>query len=78
MNDDIQTEVQKEDSVRAVLTVYTTLQGLLLILFFGAAPSIGLKMNQEQGVGVVELILPVFAGYIGMMLGFYFGTKEPK
>lgn len=78
MNEESKTEVQKEDSVRSILTVYTTIQGLLLIFFFGAAPSIGLKMSQEQSVGVVELILPVFTGYIGMMLGFYFGTKEQK
>jgi hypothetical protein len=78
MNDAPRTEIQKEDSVRSILTVYTTIQGLLLIFFFGAAPSMGLKMNQEQAVGVVELILPVFTGYIGMMLGFYFGTKEPN
>jgi hypothetical protein len=78
MNDDPQSNARKENSVRSILTIYTTIQGLLLIFFFGAAPSMGLKMNQEQAVGVVELILPVFTGYIGMILGFYFGAKESK
>jgi hypothetical protein len=78
MNNDDDLEFQKEESVRSVLTIYTTLQGLLLIFFFGAAPFIGMKISQEQSIGVVELLLPVFTGYIGMMLGFYFGTKELK
>jgi hypothetical protein len=78
MNELIKNDNEKDDSIRSVLTIYTTVQGLLLIFFFGAVPFIGFKMSQEQAVGVVELILPVFTGYIGMMLGFYFGTKETK
>ena len=78
MNDPIKTDAQKDDLIRSVLTIYTTVQGLVLIFFFGAVPFMGCKMSQEQAVGVVELILPVFTGYIGMMLGFYFGTKESK
>jgi hypothetical protein len=78
MNNEPGDELRREESVRSLLTVYATIQGLLLICFFGAAPFIGLKVSQEQSIGVVELILPVFAGYVGMMLGFYFGTKENK
>lgn len=82
MNNESQDEIRKEDSIRAVLTVYTTVQGLLLICFFGAAPFVRLGFksgfDQPEAIGVVELILPVFTGYVGMMLGFYFGTKESK
>jgi hypothetical protein len=78
MNNGSEPGLQQEESVRSVLTIYTTIQGLLLIFFFGAAPFLGLKISQEQSVGVVELLLPVFTGYIGMMLGFYFGTKDSK
>lgn len=78
MNNESPEEIRKEESVRSILTVYTTIQALVLICFFGAAPFIGLKVNQEQAIGVVELILPVLTGYIGMMLGFYFGAKDTK
>jgi hypothetical protein len=84
MNNDFQTDSQ-DDSIRSVMTIYVTVQGLLLILFFGAAPFIffhaptnRLRISQDQAVGIVELILPIFTGYIGMILGFYFGTREPK
>ena len=68
----------RDDKVRSLLTVYTTVQALLLILFFGVAPFARFKISSDDSMGVVELILPIFTGYIGMMLGFYFGTKDAR
>jgi hypothetical protein len=68
----------RDDKVRSLLTVYTTVQALLLILFFGVAPFAHFKISSDESMGVVELILPIFTGYIGMMLGFYFGTKDAR
>jgi hypothetical protein len=68
----------RDDKVRSLLTVYTTVQALLLILFFGVAPFARFKISSDESMGVVELILPIFTGYIGMMLGFYFGTKDAR
>ena len=69
---------QQDDRIRAVLTIYTTVQALVLILFFGVAPFARFKISPNESMGVVELILPIFTGYIGMMLGFYFGTKDAR
>jgi hypothetical protein len=69
---------RRDDTMRALLTVYTTMQALLLILFFGVAPFAHFKISSDESMGVVELILPIFTGYIGMMLGFYFGSKDPR
>jgi hypothetical protein len=66
----------RSNQIRAVLTIYTTVQALLLILFFGVAPFAHLKISSDESMGIVELILPVLTGYVGMMLGFYFGKKD--
>jgi hypothetical protein len=68
----------KDDLIRGVLVVYTTLFSLGLILFFGAAPYLSLQINPNESLGVVELVLPLLTGYIGLMLGYYYGTQEPK
>lgn len=61
--------------MRSLLTVYTTSQALLLILFFGIAPFSAPKMKPDEAMGVVELVLPVLTGYLGTILGYYFGSK---
>ena len=78
MNDQSGPSKDRDDRTRAILTVYTTVQALLLILFFGVAPFSHFKISSNESMGVVELILPILTGYIGMMLGFYFGTKDSK
>jgi hypothetical protein len=75
MINNISTPKNKDDLMRAIVTIYTTGQALFLILFFGAAPFLGLKMKPEESINVVELLLPIMTGYIGMMLGYYFGSK---
>jgi hypothetical protein len=67
-----------DQRIRAFLTIYTTMQALLLIVFFGSAPFIRLKVTPDESMGVVELILPLLTGYVGLMLGFYFGSQEDK
>jgi len=64
--------------MRAVLVVYTTVQSLALILFFGTAPFMSFKIKSEESLGVVELVLPLFTGYIGLIVGYYYGTKETR
>jgi hypothetical protein len=65
----------RDESMRSIMAVYTTSQALILILFFGSAPFIGLKIKSDEAMGVVELVLPILTGYVGLMLGYYFGTK---
>ena len=67
---------KKDDRMRAILVVYTTLQSFVLILFFGVAPFMNFKMRSEESLGIVELVLPLFTGYIGLMVGYYYGAKE--
>jgi len=68
----------KDESLRRFITVYITVQAFLLIVFFGCAPFLGFKIGSEEAMGVVELILPLLTGYIGLILGFYFGSQEDK
>ena len=65
----------KDEKMRSVLTVYTTTLALCLIIFFGVAPFVRLKIKPDESMGVVELVLPLLTGYIGMILGYYFGSK---
>lgn len=66
--------------IRVLLTVFTTLQALALILIFGMGPhlpfSSKMQMKSEDALGIVELVLPVFSGYVGLIVGFYFGAKD--
>ena len=62
--------------IRGFLTIYTTLQALALILFFGMAPYFKMPIKSDESLGIVELVLPLFSGYVGLIVGFYFGTKE--
>lgn len=68
----------RDEWVRVILVVYTTLFSLALILFFGAAPYLNLEINSDESLGVVELVLPLLTGYLGLMLGYYYGTQESK
>jgi hypothetical protein len=64
------------DSIRIFLAVYTTVQGLLLILFFGLLPHFTTKINSDDALNIVELILPLLSGQVGLLVGFYFGTEK--
>jgi hypothetical protein len=68
----------EDDRIRVFVTIYTTIQALLLILFFGSAPFLNLKIATDESMGIVELILPLLTGSLGLVLGFYFGTQEEK
>jgi hypothetical protein len=68
---------KRDNMMRIVLTGYTTIQALGLILFFGVAPFVhNSTIKPEESTGIVELLLPLFTGYIGTIVGFYFGLKE--
>jgi len=64
------------DALRAILVIFATIPPLALILFFGAAPYIGLRIGQDEALEMVELVLPLFTGYLGTIVGFYFGKKS--
>jgi hypothetical protein len=64
-----------EDFMRVLLTVYTTLTAFLMIMFFGVAPFLGVRISPPEAIGVVEVVLPVFTGYIGLIVGYYFGVR---
>ena len=68
-------EPNEPGALRAILVIFATIPPLALILFFGAAPYIGLRIGQDEALGMVELVLPLFTGYLGAIVGFYFGKK---
>ena len=78
MNDHRMDQKNKDETMRSVLTVYTTSLALILILFFGVAPFVRLKIKPDESMGVVELVLPILTGYIGTILGYYFGSRAEK
>lgn len=67
---------EKYKTIRAFLAIYATGQALALILFFGMAPYFKMHIKSDEALGIVELLLPLFSGYVGLIVGFYFGTKE--
>jgi len=64
--------------MRQFLTIYITLQSLGLILFFGIAPFLEFKITPEEASGVVQILLPIFTGYIGTIVGWYFAEERDQ
>jgi hypothetical protein len=62
-------------TMRTVLTMYVTIQAFVLVMFFGVAPFVGLKILPPEAMSIVQLVLPLFTGYIGLILGHYFGSR---
>jgi hypothetical protein len=48
----------------------------LLILFFGVGPYVFRGLLPTEGLDIVKVLLPLFMGYIGLIVGYYFGNKE--
>jgi hypothetical protein len=69
---------ENDSSMRVFLTVYTTAQALFLIVFFGCAPFLHLRLLQNEAMDIVQLVMPIFTGYLGLILGFYFGSEKRK
>ena len=46
-----------------------------VFVFFLIAPTIGYPLTFEQSIRLIEIILPVFFGYIGTATNFIFGAK---
>jgi hypothetical protein len=64
-----------------VWLVHTSLATTAAIfVFFLIAPTIGYPLTFEQAVRLIEIILPVFLGYLGTATNFIFGGShgEPK
>jgi hypothetical protein len=69
-------QTKRDDKVRSLLVMYTTIQAFALIVFFGIAPFVHFHIASDEALGVIEVVLPILTGYIGLMLGFYYGGKE--
>ena len=67
---------ENKDAMRSFLTVYMTVQALLLILFFGCSPYFHLRIFPNEAMDIVQLVMPIFTGYLGLILGFYFGSEK--
>lgn len=64
--------------MRALLTVYVTTQAFLLLMFFALAPVWIGTITQAESFEMVRMIMPLFAGYIGQIVGFYFAAHGPE
>jgi hypothetical protein len=71
-------QADPDNSMRTFLTVYTTLQALFFVIFFGCAPFLHLRLRQNEAMDIVQLLMPILTGYLGLMLGFYFGSEKRK
>jgi hypothetical protein len=51
-----------------------------IFVFFLIAPTIGYPLSFEQAVRFIEIVLPVFLGYLGTATSFIFGGRhgDPK
>lgn len=54
-----------------------TFTGTILI-FFMCAPAMGYPLEFAQSLRLLEIILPVFLGYLGSAALFVFGTDQPE
>jgi hypothetical protein len=65
-----------DTAMRVALTIYNNLFAFALLLFFGVAPFVGFRIAASEALGIIQVILPIFTGYIGLISGYYFGTRE--
>jgi len=63
--------------MRKTLAIYVTLQAFALLVFFVLAPYFAHHIEPSESWSVIEILLPLFTGYIGQIVGFYFGIREP-
>jgi hypothetical protein len=65
--------------MRAVIVAYIIVQSFGIILFFGTAPFLhSPSLKPDESKQIVDLLLPVFSGQLGCILGFYFGSKKTE
>jgi hypothetical protein len=47
-------------------------------VFFVLAPAFGYPLTPDQAIRLVQIIVPVFAGYLGSAVHFVFATTHPR
>ena len=50
--------------------------GLVFFVFFSLAPALGFPLEYRQSLRVLEIIFPVFAGYLGSTTLFVFKVEQ--
>jgi hypothetical protein len=48
----------------------------VVLAFYGIAPAAGYPLDYDDALGVIQVITPVFAGYLGSATAFVFGTAR--
>lgn len=62
---------------RWLIKASLTITGLYFVFFF-TAPAMGYPLTFEQSIRILEIVLPVFLGYLGNGTYFLFKTHEPN
>lgn len=66
-----------QDNFARRLLIYSSLgiSGFLFV-FFILAPPLGFPLTYDQSIRILEIVLPVFLGYIGSASAFLFSSKQ--
>lgn len=68
-----------EDSTARRLLIYASLAiSALVFVFFMLAPPLGYPLTYEQAVRILEIVLPIFFGYIGSASAFIFSPEKAE
>jgi len=70
------TKRREMDLMRAILVGYVTIQSFLLLIFFVVAPYLIGGLRSSESWSIIQILLPLFTGYLGQIVGFYFGMQE--
>jgi hypothetical protein len=65
------------EKARAWLIVSSLLITGVTVLFLFVAPVLGYPLRQEQALRIVQIVMPVFVGYLGSAAHFVFREREP-
>ena len=63
--------------MRTAVAAYIIVQAFGAILFFGTAPFLhSPSLKPDESRQIVDLLLRIFSGQLGCILGYYFGSKR--
>jgi hypothetical protein len=66
------------DGARKSIIVTSLVATGLVFVFFLVAPPLGFPLEWDQGQRVIEILLPVFLGYLGTATHFLFHSNKPQ
>lgn len=72
------TSRQEIDLMRPVLVGYVTGQSFLLLVFFVISPYLIGGLRVAEAWSIIQILLPLFTGYLGQIVGFYFGMQKER